>query len=276
MFGNDISQVAAQAKEFERSGKRDKFAEESANAVYDDGESRQLFPVEIDPAMDRYLRQKGEGWQADAWNSYQRGKMLAADLRKGGDDPLRAEKMRVLGEERERLKNYFVARKRRGLPFFTDVLRFQAGVNEDAAAERRKDKEVWHRSVFCGDLKKIPEGLKKRFAERKLPDGEIGDEMRYRSIVFGWALNEGGYAKWQVEAGNGVPVLEQMCIRLKEQGEQVDFNKPGQTVYMFLSRQAQKDAQADELLKGAAESVRQAVLTGGDGRQALWEQRGQM
>ena len=276
MFGNDISQVAAQAKEFERSGKRDKFAEESANAVYDDGESRQLFPVEIDPAMDRYLRQKGEGWQADAWNSYQRGKMLAADLRKGGDAPLRAEKMRVLGEERERLKNYFVARKRRGLPFFTDVLRFQAGVNEDAAAERRKDKEVWHRSVFCGDLKKIPEGLKKRFAERKLPDGEIGDEMRYRSIVFGWALNEGGYAKWQVEAGNGVPVLEQMCIRLKEQGEQVDFNKPGQTVYMFLSRQAQKDAQADELLKGAAESVRQAVLTGGDGRQALWEQRGQM
>lgn len=276
MFGNDISQVAAQAKEFERSGKRDKFAEESANAVYDDGESRQLFPVEIDPAMDRYLRQKGEGWQADAWNSYQRGKMLAADLRKGGDDPLRAEKMRVLGEERERLKNYFLARKRRGLPFFTDVLRFQAGVNEDAAAERRKDKEVWHRSVFCGDLKKIPEGLKKRFAERKLPDGEIGDEMRYRSIVFGWALNEGGYAKWQVEAGNGVPVLEQMCIRLKEQGEQVDFNKPGQTVYMFLSRQAQKDAQADELLKGAAESVRQAVLTGGDGRQALWEQRGQM
>ena len=276
MFGNDISQVAAQAKEFERSGKRDKFLEESANAVYDDGESRQLFPVEIDPAMDRYLRQKGEGWQADAWNSYQRGKMLAADLRKGGDDPLRAEKMRVLGEERERLKNYFVARKRRGLPFFTDVLRFQAGVNEDAAAERRKDKEVWHRSVFCGDLKKIPEGLKKRFAERKLPDGEIGDEMRYRSIVFGWALNEGGYAKWQVEAGNGVPVLEQMCIRLKEQGEQVDFNKPGQTVYMFLSRQAQKDAQADELLKGAAESVRQAVLTGGDGRQALWEQRGQM
>ena len=250
--------------------------EESANAVYDDGESRQLFPVEIDPAMDRYLRQKGEGWQADAWNSYQRGKMLAADLRKGGDDPLRVEKMRVLGEERERLKNYFVARKRRGLPFFTDVLRFQAGVNEDAAAERRKDKEVWHRSVFCGDLKKIPEGLKKRFAERKLPDGEIGDEMRYRSIVFGWALNEGGYAKWQVEAGNGVPVLEQMCIRLKEQGEQVDFNKPGQTVYMFLSRQAQKDAQADELLKGAAESVRQAVLTGGDGRQALWEQRGQM
>lgn len=276
MFGNDISQVAAQAKEFERNGKRDKFLEESANAVYDDGESRQLFPVEIDPAMDRYLRQKGEGWQADAWNSYQRGKMLAADLRKGGDDPLRAEKMRVLGEERERLKNYFVARKRRGLPFFTDVLRFQAGVNEDAAAERRKDKEVWHRSVFCGDLKKIPEGLKKRFAERKLPDGEIGDEMRYRSIVFGWALNEGGYAKWQVEAGNGVPVLEQMCIRLKEQGEQVDFNKPGQTVYMFLSRQAQKDAQADELLKGAAESVRQAVLTGGDGRQALWEQRGQM
>ena len=36
MFGNDISQVAAQAREFERSGKRDKFLEESANAVYDD------------------------------------------------------------------------------------------------------------------------------------------------------------------------------------------------------------------------------------------------
>ena len=76
MFGNDISQVAAQAREFERSGKRDKFLEESANAVYDDGEGRQLFPVEIDPAMDRYLRQKGEGWQADAYRSWQRGKML--------------------------------------------------------------------------------------------------------------------------------------------------------------------------------------------------------
>lgn len=276
MFGNDISQVAAQAREFERSGKRDKFLEESANAVYDDGEGRQLFPVEIDPAMDRYLRQKGEGWQADAYRSWQRGKMLAADLRKGGDDPMRAEKERVLGEERAKVQEYINERTRRGMPLFDDALAFKSAQEDEAEYARRKDKVDWHRSVFCGDLKKIPEGLKKRFAERKLPDGEIGDEMRYRSIVFGWALNEGGYAKWQVEAGNGVPVLEQMCIRLKEQGEQVDFNKPGQTVYMFLSRQAQKDAQADELLKGAAESVRQAVLTGGDGRQALWEQRGQM
>lgn len=250
--------------------------EESANAVYDDGEGRQLFPVEIDPAMDRYLRQKGEGWQADAYRSWQRGKMLAADLRKGGDDPMRAEKERVLGEERAKVQEYINERTRRGMPLFDDALAFKSAQEDEAEYARRKDKVDWHRSVFCGDLKKIPEGLKKRFAERKLPDGEIGDEMRYRSIVFGWALNEGGYAKWQVEAGNGVPVLEQMCIRLKEQGEQVDFNKPGQTVYMFLSRQAQKDAQADELLKGAAESVRQAVLTGGDGRQALWEQRGQM
>lgn len=247
-----------------------------AAEVYDDGESRQLFPVEIDPAMDRYLRQKGEGWQADAYRSWQRGKMLAADLRKGGDDPMRTEKERVLGEERAKVQEYINERTRRGMPLFDDALAFKSAQEDEAEYARRKDKVDWHRSVFCGDLKKIPEGLKKRFAERKLPDGEIGDEMRYRSIVFGWALNEGGYAKWQVEAGNGVPVLEQMCIRLKEQGEQVDFNKPGQTVYMFLSRQAQKDAQADELLKGAAESVRQAVLTGGDGRQALWEQRGQM
>lgn len=247
-----------------------------AAEVYDDGESRQLFPVEIDPAMDRYLRQKGEGWQADAYRSWQRGKMLAADLRKGGDDPMRTEKERVLGEERAKVQEYINERTRRGMPLFDDALAFKSAQEDEAEYARRKDKVDWHRSVFCGDLKKIPEGLKKRFAERKLPDGEIGDEMRYRSIVFGWALNEGGYAKWQVEAGNGVPVLEQMCIRLKEQGEQVDFNKPGQTVYMFLSRQAQKDAQADELLKGAAESVRQAVLTGGDGRQALWEQRGQL
>lgn len=77
-------------------------------------------------------------------------------------------------------------------------------------------------------------------------------------------------------ARNGVPLLEQMAIRLKEQGEQIDFNKPGLTVYRFLSKRAQEDAHADKLLKGAAESVRQAVLTGGDGRQALWEQRGQM
>lgn len=70
--------------------------------------------------------------------------------------------------------------------------------------------------------------------------------------------------------------MEQMAIRLKEQGEQIDFNKPGLTVYRFLSKRAQEDAQADELLKGAAESVRQAVLTGGDGQKALWEQRGQL
>ncbi len=31
-------------------------------------------------------------WQADAFRSWQRGKMLAADLRKGGDDPMRTEK----------------------------------------------------------------------------------------------------------------------------------------------------------------------------------------
>lgn len=67
-----------------------------------------------------------------------------------------------------------------------------------------------------------------------------------------------------------------MCIRLKEQGEQIDFNKPGLTVYRFLSRRAKEDARADEQLKSAAESVRQAVLTGGDGRKALWEQRGQL
>ncbi|WP_300768783.1 hypothetical protein [uncultured Akkermansia sp.] len=276
MFGNDISQVAAQAREFERSGKRDKFLEESANAVYDDGEGRQLFPVEIDPAMDRYLRQKGEGWQADAYRSWQRGKMLAADLRKGGDDPMKAEKERVLGEERAKVQEYVNERTRRGMPLFPDALAFKSAQEDEAEYARRKDKVDWHRSVFNGDLKKVPESVKKEFEAQFFPDNELGDELRARSLVLGWALDEGGYTENQVSARNGVPLLEQMAIRLKEQGEQIDFNKPGLTVYRFLSRRAQEDAHADELLKGAAESVRQAVLTGGDGRQALWEQRGQM
>ena len=276
MFGNDISQVAAQAREFERSGKRDKFLEESANAVYDDGEGRQLFPVEIDPAMDRYLRQKGEGWQADAYRSCQRGKMLAADLRKGGDDPMKAEKERVLGEERAKVQEYVNERTRRGMPLFDDALAFKSAQEDEAEYARRKDKVDWHRSVFNGDLKKVPESVKKEFEAQFFPDNELGDELRARSLVLGWALDEGGYTENQVSARNGVPLLEQMAIRLKEQGEQIDFNKPGLTVYRFLSRRAQEDAHADELLKGAAESVRQAVLTGGDGRQALWEQRGQM
>lgn len=276
MFGNDISQVAAQAREFERSGKRDKFLEESANAVYDDGEGRQLFPVEIDPAMDRYLRQKGEGWQADAYRSWQRGKMLAADLRKGGDDPMKAEKERVLGEERAKVQEYVNERTRRGMPLFPDALAFKSAQEDEAEYARRKDKVDWHRSVFNGDLKKVPESVKKEFEAQFFPDNELGDELRARSLVLGWALDEGGYTENQVSARNGVPLLEQMAIRLKEQGEQIDFNKPGLTVYRFLSRRAQEDAHADELLKEAAESVRQAVLTGGDGRQALWEQRGQM
>lgn len=276
MFGNDISQVAAQAREFERSGKRDKFLEESANAVYDDGEGRQLFPVEIDPAMDRYLRQKGEGGQADAYRSWQRGKMLAADLRKGGDDPMKAEKERVLGEERAKVQEYVNERTRRGMPLFPDALAFKSAQEDEAEYARRKDKVDWHRSVFNGDLKKVPESVKKEFEAQFFPDNELGDELRARSLVLGWALDEGGYTENQVSARNGVPLLEQMAIRLKEQGEQIDFNKPGLTVYRFLSRRAQEDAHADELLKGAAESVRQAVLTGGDGRQALWEQRGQM
>lgn len=276
MFGNDISQVAAQAREFERSGKRDKFLEESANAVYDDGEGRQLFPVEIDPAMDRYLRQKGEGWQADAYRSWQRGKMLAADLRKGGDDPMKAEKERVLGEERAKVQEYVNERTRRGMPLFPDALAFKSAQEDEAEYARRKDKVDWHRSVFNGDLKKVPESVKKEFEAQFFPDNELGDELRARSLVLGWALDEGGYTENQVSARNGVPLLEQMAIRLKEQGEQIDFNKPGLTVYRFLSRRAQEDAHADELLKGAAESVRQAVLTGGDGRKALWEQRGQL
>lgn len=250
--------------------------EESANAVYDDGEGRQLFPVEIDPAMDRYLRQKGEGWQADAYRSWQRGKMLAADLRKGGDDPMKAEKERVLGEERAKVQEYINERTRRGMPLFPDALAFKSAQEDEAEYARRKDKVDWHRSVFNGDLKKVPESVKKEFEAQFFPDNELGDELRARSLVLGWALDEGGYTENQVSARNGVPLLEQMAIRLKEQGEQIDFNKPGLTVYRFLSRRAQEDAHADELLKGAAESVRQAVLTGGDGRQALWEQRGQM
>lgn len=250
--------------------------EESANAVYDDGEGRQLFPVEIDPAMDRYLRQKGEGWQADAYRSWQRGKMLAADLRKGGDDPMKAEKERVLGEERAKVQEYVNERTRRGMPLFPDALAFKSAQEDEAEYARRKDKVDWHRSVFNGDLKKVPESVKKEFEAQFFPDNELGDELRARSLVLGWALDEGGYTENQVSARNGVPLLEQMAIRLKEQGEQIDFNKPGLTVYRFLSRRAQEDAHADELLKGAAESVRQAVLTGGDGRQALWEQRGQM
>lgn len=250
--------------------------EESANAVYDDGEGRQLFPVEIDPAMDRYLRQKGEGWQADAYRSWQRGKMLAADLRKGGDDPMKAEKERVLGEERAKVQEYVNERTRRGMPLFPDALAFKSAQEDEAEYARRKDKVDWHRSVFNGDLKKVPESVKKEFEAQFFPDNELGDELRARSLVLGWALDEGGYTENQVSARNGVPLLEQMAIRLKEQGEQIDFNKPGLTVYRFLSRRAQEDAHADELLKGAAESVRQAVLTGGDGRQALWEQRGQL
>mgnify|MGYP005881934431 FL=1 len=250
--------------------------EESANAVYDDGEGRQLFPVEIDPAMDRYLRQKGEGWQADAYRSWQRGKMLAADLRKGGDDPMKAEKERVLGEERAKVQEYVNERTRRGMPLFPDALAFKSAQEDEAEYARRKDKVDWHRSVFNGDLKKVPESVKKEFEAQFFPDNELGDELRARSLVLGWALDEGGYTENQVLARNGVPLLEQMAIRLKEQGEQIDFNKPGLTVYRFLSKRAQEDAHADKLLKGAAESVRQAVLTGGDGRQALWEQRGQM
>ncbi len=250
--------------------------EESANAVYDDGEGRQLFPVEIDPAMDRYLRQKGEGWQADAYRSWQRGKMLAADLRKGGDDPMKAEKERVLGEERAKVQEYVNERTRRGMPLFPDALAFKSAQEDEAEYARRKDKVDWHRSVFNGDLKKVPESVKKEFEVQFFPDNELGDELRARSLVLGWALDEGGYTENQVLARNGVPLLEQMAIRLKEQGEQIDFNKPGLTVYRFLSKRAQEDAHADKLLKGAAESVRQAVLTGGDGRQALWEQRGQM
>lgn len=276
MFGNDISQVAAQAREFERSGKRDKFLEESANAVYDDGESRQLFPVEIDPAMDRYLRQKGEGWQADAYRSWQRGKMLASELRKGGDDPMKAEKERVLGEERAKVQEYVNERTRRGMPLFPDALAFKSAQEDEAEYARRKDNVNWHRSVFNGDLKMVPESVKKEFEAQFFPDNELGDELRARSLVLGWALDEGGYTENQVSARNGVPLLEQMCIRLKEQGEQIDFNKPGLTVYRFLSRRAKEDARADEQLKSAAESVRQAVLTGGDGRKALWEQRGQL
>lgn len=276
MFGNDISQVAAQAREFERSGKRDKFLEESANAVYDDGESRQLFPVEIDPAMDRYLRQKGEGWQADAYRSWQRGKMLASELRKGGDDPMKAEKERVLGEERAKVQEYVNERTRRGMPLFPDALAFKSAQEDEAEYARRKDNVNWHRSVFNGDLKMVPESVEKEFEAQFFPDNELGDELRARSLVLGWALDEGGYTENQVSARNGVPLLEQMCIRLKEQGEQIDFNKPGLTVYRFLSRRAKEDARADEQLKSAAESVRQAVLTGGDGRKALWEQRGQL
>lgn len=276
MFGDDISQVAAQAREFERSGKRDKFLEESATADYNDGESRELFPVEVDPAMDRYLRQKGEGWQADAFRSWQRGKMLAADLRTGKGDPMKTEKERVLSEERAKVQEYVNERTRRGLPLFRDALRFKNAKEDEAEQARRKERVDWHRSVFNGDLKMVPESVKKEFESQFFPDNELGDELRARSLVLGWALSDGGYTEHQVTARNGVPLLEQMAIRLKEQGEQIDFNKPGLTVYRFLSKRAQEDAQADELLKGAAESVRQAVLTGGDGQQALWEQRGSL
>ena len=276
MFGDDISQVAAQAREFERSGQKEKFLQDQANDSYNDGEDRQLFPVEIDPAMDRYLRQKGEVWQADAFRSWQRGKMLAADLRKGGDDPMRTEKERVLGEERAKVQEYINERTRRGMPLFDDALAFKSAQEDEAEYARRKEKVDWHRSVFNGDLKMVPERVKKEFEAQFFPDNELGGELRARSLVLGWALDEGGYTEHQVSARNGVPLLEQMAIRLKEQGEQIDFNKPGLTVYRFLSKRAQEDAQADELLKGAAESVRQAVLTGGDGQKALWEQRGQL
>lgn len=276
MFGDDISQVAAQAREFERSGQREKFLQDQANDSYNDGEDRQLFPVEIDPAMDRYLRQKGEGWQAAAFRSWQRGKKIADDLRKGGDDPMRTEKERVLGEERAKVQEYINERTRRGMPLFDDALAFKSAQEDEAEYARRKEKVDWHRSVFNGDLKMVPERVKKEFEAQFFPDNELGDELRARSLVLGWALDEGGYTEHQVSARNGVPLLEQMAIRLKEQGEQIDFNKPGLTVYRFLSKRAQEDAQADELLKGAAESVRQAVLTGGDGQKALWEQRGQL
>lgn len=256
MFGDDISQVAAQAREFERSGQKEKFLQ--------------------DPAMDRYLRQKGEGWQADAFRSWQRGKKIAADLRKGGDDPMRTEKERVLGEERAKVQEYINERTRRGMPLFPDALAFKSAQEDEAEYARRKEKVDWHRSVFNGDLKKVPERVKKEFEAQFFPDNELGDELRARSLVLGWALDNGGYTENQVSARNGVPLLEQMAIRLKEQGEQIDFNKPGLTVYRFLSKRAQEDAQADERLKGAAESVRQAVLTGGDGRKALWEQRGSL
>ena len=110
---------------------------------------------------------------------------------------------------------------------FDDALAFKSAQEDEAEYARRKEKVDWHRSVFNGDLKMVPERVKKEFEAQFFPDNELGDELQARSLVLGWALDEGGYTEHQVSARNGVPLLEQMAIRLKEQGSRLILTSRG-------------------------------------------------
>lgn len=230
----------------------------------------ELFLPQIDSAMARFLRQKGEGWQLDAYLSWQRGKVLHEELKSGGADvPLREEKERVLAKDRARVQEYVSEHTRRGVPLFEDAVRFKGAKEAEVEAANRRVLVERHRGIFNGDLKRLPADVKAELDAQGFPDNGLGDELRARALVMGWALRDGGYSEGQVQARNGVTLVESLCARLQEQGEVVDFSRPGLSAYRYLSGLAQADAQADEVLSGAVGMVRAGVFKGEDGMKVL-------
>ncbi len=109
----------------------------------------------------------------------------------------------MLGEERAKVQEYINERTRRGMPLFDDALAFKSAQEDEAEYARRKEKVDWHRSVFNGDLKMVPERVKKEFEAQFFPDNELGDELRARSLVLGWALDEGDIPSTRYRHGTG-------------------------------------------------------------------------
>lgn len=216
--------------------------------------------------LGEYLSSRGEFQQLAAWNEYETCMKLKRGgfLNPTGDAEKDAKNRRLYTDRADRVREWAASRKRTGMRVFPDVERFQNRMEEEKRDKMVKViREHWD-SVFCGDMAKMPEEVR-RDVEQEV-GGEWGDdlakELRARSLLLGWALEEGGYSDDQVK--DQVGFVDRLADKVRGAGYEIDPMRPAQGLYKYMSDVRREDRAKTDLFNAKVEEVRRAALRGED------------
>ena len=216
--------------------------------------------------LGEYLSSRGEFQQLAAWNEYETCMKLKRGgfLNPTGDAEKDAKNRRLYTDRADRVREWAASRKRTGMRVFPDVERFRNRMEEEKRDKIVKAiREHWD-SVFCGDMAKMPEEVR-RDVEQEV-GGEWGDdltkELRARSLLLGWALEEGGYSEDQVK--DQVGFVDRLADKVRGAGYEIDPMRPAQGLYKYMSDVRREDRAKTDLFNAKVEEVRRAALRGED------------
>lgn len=203
-----------------------------------------------------YMKEKGEMEQLGVWNCYKNCMMLKRDgfLKPTGNAQVDESNRELYDGFADKVREWVENRKRMGLRVFPDAEEFEWMERRELRERQMKLFREHYDRVFCGDMARMPLDVRRDLED--VVGGEWGDdfkkELRARSLLLGWALEEGGYDREQVK--DQVGFVDRLADRVRAWGGKVDEMSPAQGVYEFMSEH-RKDGVGVRVLKAVSDEA---------------------